>query len=361
MSPARRPAAEPSGELSLRSWAGELEAAAQIARQLAPTAFIPETLKRYHLDERTGKPRDGKDGRPALLDLDATTATAAAAILTGQELGLKPMAALRSIAVINNTPALLAMTLRAILQNAGHDIWVDPISNATRAIVKARRAGSDQIQVSTWTIDRAKTLGLYPGTERSNWRRQPQNMLVARATAEAARWIAADAVLGIPYVAEELIDALDGEAAPLAIEAGSVDGDGQAAEPKRRRAARRNPAAIPALPAAPPSADEPGPAGPAAATFVEPTPIPTDPEQTEPPIAKKQLDRLHAGLRETGITDRDVGLGLIAEWAGRKVSSTADLTAAEARVVLDHLEALRSLARKPAADDEPPLPEGPPP
>ena len=52
------------------------------------------------------------------------------------------MAALRSIAVINNTPALLAMTLRAILQNAGMTSGADPISNSTRAIVKARRAGS---------------------------------------------------------------------------------------------------------------------------------------------------------------------------------------------------------------------------
>jgi hypothetical protein len=359
MSPARRPRDdEPSRELSIRAWAAELEAAAQIARQLAPTAFIPESLKRYFPDDRTGKPRDGKDGRPALLDLDSTTATAAAAIMTGQELGLPVMASLRSIAIINNTPSLLAMTLRAILLNAGHEIWVDDVSNATRAIVHARRAGSDQMQTSTWTIERATKLGLYPGKDYSNWRKQPQSMLVARATAEAARWIAADAVLGIPYATEELIDQIEASTdTTLAIEGGSVDGDGQAPATTKPRARRKSAASVPALPAAPPAAEptpppaETDPAGPAPAA--EPT--------TEPALSKQQLDRLHAGLREIGITDREVGLGMISEWAERKVGSTADLSAREARVVLDHLEALRSVARKTGDADEPPPPDQEPP
>ena len=157
-------------------------------------------------DEK-GRLLDGKDGRPAELDIDATTATAAAAIMTGAELGLKPGAALRSIAVINNTPALSAITLRAILLNAGHEIWVLPDSNRHRAIVRARRLGSEDVQQSTWTLDRAKIAGLYPGQERGQWRKNPGAMLVARATAEAARYVAADAILGIPYTAEELIDA----------------------------------------------------------------------------------------------------------------------------------------------------------
>jgi hypothetical protein len=362
MSPARRPRDdEPSRELSIRQWAAELEAAAQIARQLAPTAFIPESLKRYFLDERTGKPRDGKDGRPALLDLDATTATAAAAIMTGQELGLPVMASLRSIAIINNTPSLLAMTLRAILQHAGHEIWVDDVSNATRAIVHARRADSDQAQTSTWTIERATKLGLYPGKEYSNWRKQPQNMLVARATAEAARWIAADAVLGIPYATEELIDQLEASTdTTLAIEGSAADnGDGQA--PAKRRARRKSAAAVPALPAAPP-ADEPplpaetDPAGPAPATFREPTAT-----ATEPRIAKPQLDLLHAGLREIGITGREHGLDLVSGWVGRKITTTAELTVDEAHRALDALRELRTIARQPGNGDEQPPPDQEPP
>jgi hypothetical protein len=333
--------AQPSDELSIRAWAAELEAAAVIARQLAPTAFIPESLKRYHRGEHN-ELLDGKDGRAYRLDLDSTTATAAAAILTGQEIGLKPMAALRSIAVINNTPALAALTLRGVLQNAGHDIWVAE-STATRAVVRARRAGDTEVQESTWTLDRAKTLGLYPGKEYGQWRRQPTSMLVARATAEAARWIASDAILGIPYIAEELIDELD-EHVPLAIEAGPGDSNGDAPKAKTRTVKRKATSPPPALPAGPPlprAADEPP-----AVAAANARAIPEEPADDAPMISKPQLDKLHAGLREIGIEDRAEGLALVQTWAGRKITTTKNLTEAEAGRVLSSLEAVRSMGER---------------
>jgi hypothetical protein len=336
-------------EISIREWAAELEAAASIARTLAPTDFLPLTLKRWVRDDH-GRPLDGKDGRPAQLDLESTTATAAAAIMTGAELGLKPGAALRSIAVINNTPALSAITLRAILQNAGHDIWVLPESGPTRAIVRARRDGSDDIQQSTWTIDRAKTAGLYPGQERGQWRKNPGAMLVARATAEAARYVAADAILGIPYTAEELIDQIEGAEPPLALAAAPADGNGDgppalAAAKKTRTTKRKTPgAAMPALPAAPPGAAKPDRVAAAAAR-------PVPPDDTPPPtISKPQMDRLHASLRDLGLGEpenRADALNLINGWLGedRRIESTKELTAVEARQVIDNLDTLRTVAR----------------
>jgi hypothetical protein len=347
------PAPKPTDDGALRKWAAELEAAATIARQLAPTAFLPDSHRRYHYDDR-GQPLNGKDGRALRLDVDATTATAAAAIMTGAELGLPVMASLRSINVINNTPALTALTLRAILQSAGHDIWVVPESNATRAIVRARRAGTDDVQQSIWTIDRAKLLGLYPGTERSNWRRQPQAMLVARATAEAARYIAADAILGIPYTAEELIDQIDGEGELLAIEQAPA-----AIEPPKRTTQRRTRRAPPALPTGPPSPPEPvAPAG-------EPERADLAHDEPPEPIRKPQLDRLHVEFRDLG-WNRATALDHIAEWVGRKVGKTSDLTADEAHTVLDNLAELRKIAAheptgQAGADDEPPPPDSEPP
>jgi hypothetical protein len=332
MSPART--ATRSDELSIRAWAAELEAAAQIARQLAPTAFLPPSHRRFHRDDQ-GRFLDGKDGRAYRLDIDATTATAAAAIMTGQELGLPPGAALRSIAVINDTPALSALALRAILQTQGHDIWVLPESNSTRAIVRARRAGSDEIQTSTWTIERAKTLGLYPGTEKSNWRRQPTAMLIARATAEAARWVAADAILGIPLIAEELMDELEGTGEPLAIEAGpAANGE----QPKERKTARRKAAArAPALPTGP----LPGPA----------EPPPAESQPAAPKLPKAMLDKIHAGLRDVGVgEDRDKALTLISGWAGTRIDSTTKLTPDQAHAVLDGLDVLRQTARRHEAE-----------
>jgi hypothetical protein len=72
-------------------------------------------------------------------------------------------------------------------------------------------------------------------TGKENWQNQPQAMLLARATAECARLIAADAILGIPYAAEELRDSpeLRDE---LAVPAGTpvtvddVVGDGEVVE-----------------------------------------------------------------------------------------------------------------------------------
>jgi hypothetical protein len=354
MTTARRTRAD---EISIREWAAELEAAAAIARTLAPTDFLPLTLKRWLRDDK-GRPLDGKDGRPPELDLESTTATAAAAIMTGAELGLKPGAALRSIAVINNTPALSALTLRAILQNAGHDIWVLAESGPTRAIVRARRGGSDDVQQSTWTLDRARTAGLYPGQERGQWRKNPGAMLVARATAEAARYVAADAILGIPYTAEELIDQIEGAEPPLALVAAPADGDGAeppglaAAAKKPRTTRRKTPAPLPALPAAPPAAVHDR------AAEAAPRPIP--PDDTPPPkINDQQRKRLHAALRDVNLgapENRDDALNLINGWLeGRRIETTSELTALEARTVIENLEAMHTIA--PTEEGTPDEPE----
>lgn len=162
-------------ESSLIEWAKEAREAHSIALSLAKTAFVSSTL-RNKPEEVTG------------------------AILTGHEVGLKPMAAVRSIDVIQGTPAMRAVAMRALVQSAGHELWVEETS-LTRAVVCGRRRGSEHVQKSTWTMERAKRLGL---TSKDNWQKQPDAMLVARATAECCRLVAADVLLGLPYAVEEL-------------------------------------------------------------------------------------------------------------------------------------------------------------
>jgi len=164
-----------SGVSRLGRWAQDARDAHLVATSLAKTAFVPKEMR----------------GKPELVT---------AAILTGQEIGLEPMAALRSIDVIQGTPAMRAHALRGLVQSAGHEVWVEE-STDTRAIVCGRRKGSEHVQRSVWTIDRAKQLGL---TSRDQWRKQPQAMLIARATAEACRLVASDVLLGMPYAVEEL-------------------------------------------------------------------------------------------------------------------------------------------------------------
>ncbi|MFF4607951.1 hypothetical protein ACFY12_35090 [Streptomyces sp. NPDC001339] len=130
-----------------------------------------------------------------------------AAILTGTEMGLSPMAALRSFDLIKGTPAMRANAMRALVQSHGHAIWEEE-TTATHAVVCGRRAGETEVHSSEWTIERARDAQL---TGKDNWKRQPTAMLLARATAEACRLIASDVLHGVPYAAEELTDGATGE------------------------------------------------------------------------------------------------------------------------------------------------------
>lgn len=173
--------AEWGSEVLLR-FVRDLGLAYTAATRLVTTSFVPATYQ--------GKP-----------------AEAAAAIVTGLGLGLDPLAALRSMDIIQGTPAFRALTIRAIVQSHGHEIWVED-STQQRAIVKGRRKGSDKVETSVWDMDRARGLNL---TNKPNWKNQPGTMLVARATADVGRLIAADALLGMAYSIEELEDGVTPE------------------------------------------------------------------------------------------------------------------------------------------------------
>jgi hypothetical protein len=213
------------GAIDLEEWASRMTHAGSIARAIAPTPFIPRSLRVYFRPENSNRDE---------IDVPATTAAVAAAVLTGLEVGLSPLAALRSIDIIEGVPALRAMALRALILRAEHDMWVVE-STATRAIVAGKRGGSTHEQSSTWTLDRAKVAQL---TGKTNWQRHPGAMLVARATAEVARLIAPDVLLGLPYAVEELAD-------------GDIVDDAEevAAPPARPRTAQRKAMPKPIAPA----------------------------------------------------------------------------------------------------------------
>jgi hypothetical protein len=208
---------EPAGS-ELEQWARDLAQAYQMAVRLVTTSFVPATYN--------GKPEE-----------------AAAAIVTGAELGLTPLASLRSIDIIHGVPGMRAIALRALVQSRGHEMWIEE-STATRCVMKGKRKGSDKVETSTWTIERAQGLQLH---NKDNWKKQPIAMLVARATSELARLIAADVLLGIPYSIEELEDLGDTAAVPA--------GDAAPRRPSTRAA--RKPLAEKAIALEPPlPADE---------------------------------------------------------------------------------------------------------
>jgi hypothetical protein len=287
----------------LAQWANSARAAHTVAQSLVKTSFVPEAF-RNRPDEAT------------------------AAILSGAEVGLSPMAALRSFDVIQGTAAPRANTLRAIVQSRGHEMVLTE-ATATRAIVKGRRRGEQNWQQSTWTIDRAAKLGL---TNKSNWKNQPQAMLVARATAECARLIASDAILGIPYASEELIDGDTQPGATLTV-------DSVPEVKPARRTAQRAPRAAVEVPE--PELGEPAADVMEAAAYV-----------AGEPITAPQQKMLHALLRKANLGEREAGLAAIAAILGRDVESTKDLSKADATIVIDELVRSTEEPIEPTLDDD---------
>lgn len=174
-----------AGVTALMTWAQEADLAYQMAEKLAVTSFVPQSLR--------GKPGD-----------------IAAAILAGSELGMKPMATLKSIDIIQGTPALRAHAMRAIVQQQGHEIELVE-STDTRCVMRGRRKDSETWQTVEWAIDRARLMGLLG---KDQWKKNPKGMLVARATGELSRLIASDALHGMAYVSEELEGTVHAELAP---------------------------------------------------------------------------------------------------------------------------------------------------
>jgi hypothetical protein len=166
-------------------WAEEARVVANIAVSIAKTPFAGQLR---------GKPEE-----------------VTAVILAGNELGLKPMAALKAFDIIQGTPALRAHAMRGLVQSKGHKIQLVE-SDDKHCVMRGRRADDEDWQEVTWTIPRAALMGL---VGKSEWKKQPQTMLVARATGELCRLIASDTLHAVPYTAEELRDSTNswGEAA----------------------------------------------------------------------------------------------------------------------------------------------------
>lgn len=192
-------------------WVYEARQARMIAQSLAKTSFVPLSLR--------GKPDD-----------------ITAAILAGSELGMKPMATLRSIDVIQGTPALRAHAMRALLQSHGHKILLVE-SGPDKCVMRGQRKGDDEWQEVTWTTKRADELGLLGKAE---WKKQRQTMLVARATGEICRLTASDVLHAMPYNAEELRDSEEVAEVPARVTAAEILGS--------IAPARTEPAAIEATP-----------------------------------------------------------------------------------------------------------------
>lgn len=298
------------------SWIAIVGEVAKFADYVAMTEFVPAALR----------------GKPAAVT---------AAILSGREIGLGPMAAMKHMQMVEGTPALSAEMARALVQARGHEIRFREMTT-TRCVVEGRRRGEDEWTTVTWTMDDAKRAGLLDagksGRFRPGWSKYPRRQLIARASAELCHLKFADCLNGMPFL-EELEDEGLGQPAE-AVDGASPEAGGPAkprtAQRKTRQAVLK-PVSTPTVVegAVVPPADA-GPAGP---------PLPGEPGYDGPAdvpvtvlVTPEQLTKLHTVFTKHGIEDRAERLDIASRIANRPLTTSKELTKQDASAVIDTLE-----------------------
>jgi hypothetical protein len=128
-------------------------------------------------------------------------ANAFVAAETGAALGLEPLQALASIAVINGRATLSSDLMAAVIRRAGHTLRI--VENNPESVTATLiRADDKKFEFTvTWDKDKAVKAGLWG--QRGPWSQYPTQMLRARAITEVARQGASEALMGMIYSPED--------------------------------------------------------------------------------------------------------------------------------------------------------------
>jgi hypothetical protein len=160
-------------------WTTIYEPMIGLAERLAYTPFVPETIRQ----RPNGQLRDRAE----------VVADTFAVLLCGHGLGIGPIQALQSIAMIKGKPFVLTEVVLGLAMRAGHQVqWLE--STDKRATVRVTRGDGHGSAEVTYTLSQAQAAGL---TTKDNWRRMPAEMLRARAVRAALKMVAPDLALGL--------------------------------------------------------------------------------------------------------------------------------------------------------------------
>lgn len=217
--PATTTEAPPSKEVAVRKGPSVPVKAGHVPRGIIPRD-LAETAKLALVIFESGL-------QPESLD---SVQKVAVAIMTGLEVGLPPMQAMKSIAVINGRPAIWGDAGVAIAANSGelkvHKEWFSGEINADgtfpddfTAHILLKRKGGRSAEVA-YSVADAKRAKLWGKTTKSGgttpWITAPKRMLMWRARGFAFRDLFADALMGLRFAEEQRDDdpALDAFTVP---------------------------------------------------------------------------------------------------------------------------------------------------
>lgn len=239
-------------------------------------------------------------------------------LLAGHGMGMHPIAALQAIDPIKGKPYVKTEVYLGLAYRAGHQVhWGDCTDKkATVRVVRGDGRGTAEI---TYTMAQAQVAGL---TGKDNWRKQPAEMLRARAVRAALKMVAPDLLMGVEPSGDALTEPQErpSEASGVSV----VQLPAPAPEP-----ASDPPAAAIAAPVAEPAAPEP-----------QPEPEPAGPEL----ITSKQMRKMSAQIREVEQLDgrkltREERRDFIRTLAGDEdLGSATELTVEQASRVIDELD-----------------------
>jgi hypothetical protein len=266
------------------AWVELLAPAAELARQIAGTEFVPKSMR-------------------------GSVEKITACILFGSEIGIGPMQSLSKIDIVEGKPAPNAELGRALVLGAGHEFEVVEQNN-NKVTVRARRRGSETWQTFSWTMDDARQAGL---AQKDTYRKYPRRMLLARASADACKASFADCLGGISMFAEE-VDDVEPTGAPAVVEATIKPPSGRA-----RKLA---------------------PAPPLVEVSEELPPLPDEIDAPVEGITEPQTKKLMALFNTLEVKDRDDRMALCCSLTGRALTSSKDLTKGEASLIIDRLMAV---------------------
>lgn len=134
------------------------------------------------------------------------------AIQWGMELGLQPLQAMQSIAVINGRPCIWGDTVLALIRQSGRLEFIheEVIDGVARCTVKRR---SEDPVTREFSLEDAKRAGL--ANKQGPWQQYPTRMLQLRARAFALRDVFPDVLRGM-HVREEVEDSVAPLSSPAA-------------------------------------------------------------------------------------------------------------------------------------------------
>jgi hypothetical protein len=121
----------------------------------------------------------------------------------GMEIGLQPLQAMQSIAVINGRPSIWGDAMLALVQGSGLLEYIQEDPTDTGCTCRLKRRGQPNEVVRQFTLEDAKKAGL--SGKQGPWTQYPKRMMQMRARAFALRDVFPDVLRGV-HIAEEAQD-----------------------------------------------------------------------------------------------------------------------------------------------------------